>query len=83
VVDLTRVLVGLDEYLVVDAVERHGELVVTVRVGRAEAPCPVFGVLGCSGQAATRGSAPGMGACKRARLTVGGVLRSIDGSGAC
>lgn len=43
-VDVRRVLVGLDEYEVLDAVEDDGELVVTVRVGRAEAACPRCGV---------------------------------------
>jgi transposase len=39
------VLVGLDEFEVIDAVEDDvGELVVTVRVPRPEAPCPGCGV---------------------------------------
>ena len=39
--DVTRVLVGLGEYRVVDAVEDgDGVLVVTVEVPRGEAPCP-------------------------------------------
>ena len=43
--DVTRVLVGLGEYRVVDAVEDgDGVLVVTVEVPRAEAPCPDCGV---------------------------------------
>jgi transposase len=44
--DPTRALVGLDEYEIVDAVENgdDGELVVTVRVARPEAPCPRCGV---------------------------------------
>lgn len=44
-VDVTRVLVGLDEYEVLDAVDSDGgELVVTVQVARGEAPCPRCGV---------------------------------------
>lgn len=44
-VDVTRVLVGLDEYEVLDAVETDdGELVVTVQVARPDAPCPRCGV---------------------------------------
>jgi len=43
--DVTRVLVGLGEYRVVDAVEDgDGVLVVTVEVPRGEAPCPDCGV---------------------------------------
>jgi transposase len=41
--DATRVLVGLDEYVVLDAVEVEGELMVTVAVARPEA-CPRCGV---------------------------------------
>ena len=40
---LHRVLVGLDEYVVLDAVEVDDELVVTVAVPRPEAPCPRCG----------------------------------------
>jgi hypothetical protein len=40
-----RVLVGLDEYEVLDAVETdNGELVVTVQVARSDAPCPSWRV---------------------------------------
>jgi transposase len=42
--EVTRVLVGLDEYVVLDASERDGELVVTVAVPRPEAACPGCGV---------------------------------------
>lgn len=42
--DVTRVLVGFDEYRVLDAVEDDGVLVVTVDVARGEAPCPRCGV---------------------------------------
>jgi transposase len=42
--DATRVLVGLDEYVVLDAVERDDELVVMVAVARPEAACPRCGV---------------------------------------
>lgn len=42
--DVTRVLVGLDDYEVVEAQEIEGELVVTVRVPRPEAACPGCGV---------------------------------------
>jgi transposase len=42
--DVTRVLVGLDEFEVLDAVEESAELVVTVAVARPEAPCPRCGV---------------------------------------
>jgi transposase len=38
------VLVGLDEYVVLDAVEVEGELMVTVAVARPEAACPRCGV---------------------------------------
>jgi hypothetical protein len=38
------VLVGLDEYVVLDAVEGDGELVATVAVPRSEAACPRCGV---------------------------------------
>ena len=42
--EVTRVLVGLDEYAVLDAVEVEDELVVTVAVPRQEAACPRCGV---------------------------------------
>jgi transposase len=45
--EVTRVLVGLDEYAVLDAVEVEGELVVTVAVARPEAACPRCGVFSC------------------------------------
>jgi transposase len=45
--DATRVLVGLDEYVVLDAVEGDGELVVTVAVPRSQAACPRCGLLSC------------------------------------
>jgi transposase len=45
--DATRVLVGLDEYVVLNAIERDDELVVTVAVPRAEAACPRCGVFSC------------------------------------
>jgi transposase len=42
--DVTRVLVGLDEYRIIDAIERDdGVLVVRVEALRAEAPCPRCG----------------------------------------
>lgn len=42
--EVTRVLVGLDEYVVLDAVDATGELVVSVAVPRPEAACPRCGV---------------------------------------
>jgi transposase len=42
--DATRVLVGLDEFVVLAAREVDGELVVEVAAARAEAPCPACGV---------------------------------------
>ena len=42
-VDPTRVLIGLDDFDVLDAVEQDDELVVTVRLSRPEAPCPRCG----------------------------------------
>lgn len=41
--DVTQVLVGLDEYVVLDACEVDDELEVTVTVARSEAPCPRCG----------------------------------------
>ena len=38
--DVTRVLVGLEDFDVLDADEEDGRLVVMVRVARGEAPCP-------------------------------------------
>jgi hypothetical protein len=46
------VLVGLDEYEVVDAVEDDDKLVVTVQVGRAEAARPRCGVFSARVQTA-------------------------------
>ncbi len=44
-VDPTRVLVGLEEFEVLDAFETgDGELIVTVQVARRDAPCPRCGV---------------------------------------
>src|SRR5215207_2870486 len=43
-IDPTRALVGLGGFEVIDAVERDGELVVSVRSARSEAPCPGCGV---------------------------------------
>ena len=43
-VDATRVLVGLDEFVVLAAREVEGELIVEVAVARPEAPCPACGV---------------------------------------
>ena len=44
-VDPTRVLLGLDDFTVLGASEDDdGELVVTVRLTRGEAPCPSCGV---------------------------------------
>jgi transposase len=45
--EVTRVLVGLDDYVVLDAVEREDGLVVTVAVPRPEAACPRCGVFSC------------------------------------
>jgi transposase len=42
--DATRVLVGLDEFVVLAAREIDGELIVDVAVARGEAPCPACGV---------------------------------------
>lgn len=42
--DVTRVLAGLGDYRVLDAVEIDGVLEVTVEVARGEAPCPDCGV---------------------------------------
>lgn len=42
--EVARVLVGLDEYRVLGAVERDDELVVMVEVDRPEMPCPRCGV---------------------------------------
>ncbi len=42
--EVARVLVGLDEYRVLGAVERDDELVVVVEADRPDMPCPRCGV---------------------------------------
>ncbi len=43
-VDAAEVIVGLDEYVVLDAVDDGDVLTITVTTRRLEAPCPDCGV---------------------------------------